>query len=82
LSNTAVGGAQTVEVTANANDINISPTGTPLTIQGSPADDDLVIFDLFRDDDGGGCTGNDDLNASVSFIGMKITYTLNAATSD
>lgn len=56
-----------------ADDVHIAPESAALTIGGTPAEGDLVIFELSRDI-------SDTLSADARLIGVRIYYTTNAAT--
>ena len=73
---TAFGTAQTVtdSVTA-ANDLMISAATSAITIGGTPAEGDMVVFEFYRDAD----NGSDTLAADAKLIGVKLNITTNAA---
>lgn len=76
---TAFGTAVTVTdtlITAN-DEHHTSETGA-ITIGGTPAENDRVIFQVYRDANAAG----DTLAVDVKLIGVKIIYTTNAATDD
>ncbi len=56
------------------NDLHIGPESSAITIGGTPAENDLVIFEIFRD------VSEDNLAADAKLIGVKVFYTVNAAT--
>jgi hypothetical protein len=56
-----------------ANDLHIGPTSAAITIGGTPAENDLVVFEIYRD-------VTDTLAADAYLIGIKVLYTTNAAT--
>ncbi|RDV06440.1 DUF2793 domain-containing protein [Sphingorhabdus pulchriflava] len=70
------GAAQTVTdgVTA-ADDVMISARTGTITVGGSPADNDLVAFQIYRDAD----NGSDTLSADAKLIGIRLLITTNAA---
>lgn len=59
-----------------ANDCHIGPTSSAITIGGSPAENDLVYFEITREV----ANGSDTLTADAKLIGVKILMNLNAAT--
>lgn len=71
----AFGTAQTVTdgVTA-ANDLMESAFTSAITIAGTPAAEDLVVLQFYRDAD----NGSDTLAADAKLIGVRIKYTVNA----
>jgi Protein of unknown function (DUF2793) len=71
----AFGTAQTVtdSVTA-ANDMMVSAATSAITIGGTPAENDLVVFQVYRDAD----NGNDTLAADAKLIGIKLLVNTNA----
>jgi hypothetical protein len=56
------------------NDVHIGPTSAAITIGNSPAENDLVVFEVSR------VTGSDNLTGDAQLIGIKILYSTNAAT--
>lgn len=74
---TAFGTAVTVtdSVTA-AGDVMVSGTTSAMTIAGTPAAEDLVVFQVYRDADAGG----DTLAADAKLIGVRLYITINAET--
>lgn len=72
----AFGTAQTVtdSVTA-ANDLMITSFTSAVTIAGTPAEGDMVCFQVYRDANAGG----DTLAASARLIGIRLNFTTNAA---
>lgn len=71
----AFGTAQTVTDTLTAtNDQCTSSYTSAITIGGSPAEGDLVVFGIYRDAD----NGSDTLNADAKLIGIRLKYTTNA----
>lgn len=72
----AFGAAVTVtdSVTA-ANDLMQSPFTSAVTIGDSPAEGDLVCFQVYRDAD----NGSDTLAADAKLIGIRLNFTTNAA---
>lgn len=76
---TAFGTAVTVTDTLlAANDEHHTAETGAITIGGTPAENDRVIFQVYRDADAGG----DTLAVDAKLIGVKIIYTTNAATDD
>lgn len=73
----AFGTAQTVtdSVTA-ANDLMISSETSAVTIAGTPATSDLVVFQVYRDAD----NGSDTLAADAKLLGIKLFITYDAGT--
>lgn len=55
-------------------DLHVGPESAAITIGGSPAEDDLVCFQLARD------VATDTLAADLRLIGIKLFYTTNANT--
>lgn len=79
----AFGTAQTMKDTGGTtDDIYISPESAAITIAGSPSPEEYVVFELYRDVDGAGTAGDDDLAVDARVHGVKIHYTLSAATDD
>lgn len=75
---TALGTAQTSTDTLIATgDLHVGPQTSAITIAGTPADSDAVIFEVSR------VTGDasDTLNADARLIGISIEYTIDAATA-
>lgn len=73
----AFGSAQTVTdgVTA-AGDVMISAATSAVTIGGTPAEGDLVTFQVYRDAD----NGSDTCAVDAKLIAVRLIYTTNAAT--
>ena len=72
--NGTFGTAQTSsEAYIAANDLHIGPTSAAITIGGTPAENDLVVFQVYRD-------VTDTLAADAYLIGIKVLYTTDAAT--
>jgi hypothetical protein len=71
----AFGTAQTVTdgVTA-ANDLMISAATSAMTIAGSPAEGDTVVFQVYRDAD----NGSDTLAADAKLLSVVLSLTTNA----
>ncbi len=79
----AFGTAVTMKDTGGTtDDIYISPESAAMTIAGTPGAEEYVVFELFRDVDGAGTAGDDDLAVDARVHGVKIHYTLDAATDD
>lgn len=73
---TAFGTGQTSTDTLIAtNDLHIGPESSAITIGGTPAENDDVIFQITRVTS----NGSDTLTADAKLIGVKIFVTLNAA---
>lgn len=73
---TAFGTAVTVTDTLlTANDEHHTSETSAITIGGTPAENDRVIFQVYRDADAGG----DTLAADAKLLAVKIIYTINAA---
>lgn len=76
---TAFGTAETVTDTlTTANDEHHTSETSAITIGGTPAENDRVIFQVYRDANAGG----DTLAVDACLIGVKIIYTINAANDD
>lgn len=68
----AWGTAQTSTDTLLAtDDVHVSPESSAITLAGTPAAGELVIFRLYRDAD----DGSDTLTGDAKLIGLKIYYT-------
>lgn len=61
-------------------DFYTTPETSAFTVAGSPGDEELVQFQIYRDDDGAGTAGNDDLAVAARLIGVTIYYTRAAET--
>jgi hypothetical protein len=71
--NVAMGTAQTVDDTWLAqNDLHISAATAAITIGGTPAENDMVIFEITR------VTASDNMAGDARLIGVKILVTTNA----
>jgi hypothetical protein len=71
--NAAMGTAQTVDDTWLAqNDLHITSATAAVTIAGTPAQDDLVVFEISR------VTASDNMAGDAKLIGVKILVTTNA----
>jgi hypothetical protein len=57
-----------------ANDLHVGPESAAITPAGTPGDHSLLFCKIRRD------TANDTLNADAKLIGVKVFYTVNAAT--
>lgn len=76
---TAFGTAVTVTDTLlAANDEHHTAETAAITIGGTPAENDRVIFQVYRDADAVG----DTLAVDAKLLGVKILYTINAASDD
>lgn len=68
----AWGVAQTVTDANNAqNDLNITAATASITLAGTPAASELVVFRAYRDAD----NGSDNLAADARLIAVRITFT-------
>lgn len=73
---TAFGTAQTsTDTLLTTNDVHQGPTSSAITIAGTPAAEDLVVFQVFRN----ASSGSDTLNADARLIGVRLYFTTNAA---
>jgi hypothetical protein len=71
--NVAMGTAQTVDDTWLAqNDLHITAATSAITIAGTPAAEDLVVFEVSR------VTASDNMAGDAKLIGIKILITTNA----
>ncbi|KPL67402.1 hypothetical protein SZ64_04345 [Erythrobacter sp. SG61-1L] len=72
----AFGTAQSVTdgVTA-ANDVMVSAQSSAITVGGSPANGDMVVFEFYRD----AANGSDTLAADAKLLGVRIILTTDAA---
>lgn len=71
----AFGTAQTATDTfIVANDVHISPETSAMTVGGTPAEGDLVTFQVKRDVS----DGSDTLAVDAQLIGVRLFYTTNA----
>ena len=69
--NTTFGSAQTVTDTLLAvDDLHRSPTTNPITIGGTPAQGDVVVFQVYRNAPG------DTLATDAKLLGVKLFYTV------
>jgi hypothetical protein len=74
---TALGTIVEVDDTLIAtSDLHISPTSTAVTLSGTPADGDLLLINIARD------PSEDTLSADAKLLGVRVTLTLDAATSE
>ena len=74
-ANGTFGTAQTSNDTWLAqNDIHIGPTSSAITIGNTPAENDLVVFEVSR------VVGSDTMAGDALLIGLKLLFTTNAAT--
>ena len=75
---TAFGTAQEVTDTAGgaADDCMISAETSAMTVAGSPAAEEFVVFKVYRD----AADGSDTLTGDAELLGVKIHYTTDAAT--
>lgn len=73
--NTTFGTAQTVDDTWLAqNDLHISSATSAITIGGTPAENDMVIFEITR------VVASDNMAGDARLLGVKILFTTNAST--
>ena len=61
-----------------ANDVFVSSESAPMTIAGTPADDDVCYFQIYRDVDDLG----DDMVEDARLIGVKVFFTTNAGNDE
>ena len=74
----AMGTEQTVTDTMTATgDVNISNFTSAVTLAGSPADSDMLVFQVNRN----AGDGADDLDADAKLLAIVFTYTLDATTT-
>ncbi|MBK8123878.1 MAG: hypothetical protein IPK54_10075 [Dokdonella sp.] len=74
---TAVSGQQTSTDTLIAtNDMHIGPESSAITIGGTPAEGDMVYFEITREV----ANGSDTLSADAKLLGVHVYFTTNAAT--
>lgn len=79
LLTTALGTAVVTDDTGGTtDDLFISPESTAITIAGSPAAEEWVYFEVFRDVS----DPNDDMAIDARLHGVKIHYTIDAGTDD
>ena len=74
--NTAFGTAEVATAKAHSgtsNDLNITAESGDMTIAGSPADEDLCFFQVFRD------VSADDQSGDSRLLGIKLYFTTDAA---
>jgi hypothetical protein len=72
---TAVSGQQTsTDTFITANDCHVGPESSAITIGGTPADDDLLYFEVTREVG----NGSDTLTADAQLIGIKLFATTDA----
>ena len=57
-----------------ANELYVTAESDPITIAGTPADEDLTIFQVFRDVS----DGNDDMAEDARLLGIKLFFTTDA----
>jgi len=75
--NATMGTAQNSDDTWLAqNDLHIGPESSAITIGGTPAEGDLVVFQISRD------VANDNMSGDALLIGIKLLFTTNANTDD
>lgn len=68
----------TDNLTTTSDEIYVSDeVATPITINGTPADDDICFFRVFRDVS----NGNDTMTQDMRLIGIKLFYTTDAPNS-
>lgn len=74
---TAVSGQQTsTDTLLTANDMHIGPESSAITIGGTPAEGDVVYFEITREV----ANGSDTLSADAKLLGIHVYITTNAAT--
>ena len=56
-------------------DVQMTSTSSAMTIAGTPADDDICFFQLYRD----AADGSDDFTGDARVLGIKLFYTTDAA---
>ena len=56
-------------------DVLVSSVSSAMTIAGTPADDDLTFFQLYRD----AADGSDTFTGDARLMGIKLFYTTDAA---
>ena len=61
-----------------AEDCLVTAESSAVTIAGTPADNDLCYFRVFRDIS----AGNDDMTEDARLIGIKVFYTTDALNDD
>jgi hypothetical protein len=61
-----------------ANDMHVTDYTSALTIAGTPADGDLIVFNIARKT----ASQGDNLTASAKLIGISIKYTTDSATAE
>jgi hypothetical protein len=82
-SDQAFGTAVTVtDAGGTTDDVYFSPETGAVTLAGTPAKERLARFQVYRDVDGNGTAGNDDLAVDARLIGVVLYLTTNAATDD
>ena len=57
-----------------AADVHVAPQSSEITIAGTPADSDFIMFEISRDI-------SDTLAVDAKLLGVVIEYTIDAATS-
>ena len=55
-------------------DVQVSPLSSDITIAGTPADDDLTFFQVYRD----AAAGGDTFSADARLLGVKLFFTTDA----
>lgn len=76
---TAFGTAVTIDDTGGTtDDIYISPESAAITVAGSPAAEEYIVFQVYRDVS----DANDDLAVDARLHGIKIHYTINTLKDD
>tara|TARA_R100001079_G_C4449278_1_gene152776 strand:+ start:302 stop:889 length:588 start_codon:yes stop_codon:yes gene_type:complete len=75
--NAAFGTAQEVTKahSGTANDLDVSSESSAITIAGTPAEADQILFQVYRD----AADGSDTLTADARLLGIKIFFTTDAA---
>lgn len=59
-----------------ANDLDVGPESSALTIAGTPANHDCVVFNIYRDAD----NASDTLTGDARLLGVRLMFTTNANT--
>lgn len=76
---TAVSGQQTsTDTLLAANDLHIGPASSAITLGGTPAEGDVVYLEVTREV----ADGSDTLAVDAKLIGIRLIFTVNAATDD
>lgn len=74
-TDTAFGTAQTsTDTLITTGDVHVGPTSSAITVAGSPAAEDWVVFQVLRN----ASSGSDTLNADAKLLGVRLYLTTNA----